>query len=117
MSTDLKSRTKQFALRILKVFVSLPKRIDAQVLGKQLLRSGTSVGAQYREALRARSPAEFVSKLDSAQQEMEESMYWLELVSEHGLLPLRRLEALMREAEEIQAMLAASSRTVRKRLR
>ncbi|MGA2052089.1 MAG: four helix bundle protein [Opitutales bacterium] len=116
MNIDLKSRTKQFVLRVLRVFVSLPKRTDAAVLGKQLLRSETSVGAQYREALRARSSAEFVSKLDSAQQEMEESMYWLELVCEHGLLPPRRLEALMREAEEIQAMLVASSRTARKKL-
>ncbi len=113
MSQELKQRTKEFALRVLKVFVALPKRGDAHVLGKQLIRSGTSVGAQYREALRARSTAEFISKLDSAQQEMEETIYWLELITEHGLMPAKRLTPLITEANELQAILIASSKTAK----
>lgn len=74
---DLKLRTKNFALRIIKLFSALPKQTEAQVIGKQILRSGTSVGAQYREACRARSDAEFISKIESGLQELEETMYWL----------------------------------------
>ncbi len=117
VNENLQLRTKQFALRILKVYLALPKRTDAQVLGKQLIRSGTSVGAHYREAARARSVAEFVSKLDVAQQEMEETIYWIELIIEHGLLTRQRLNDLLQEAGEVQAMLTASSRTAKKRLR
>jgi len=117
VSQELKQRTKQFALRVLKVFAALPKRGEDYVLGKQLIRSGTSVGAQYREALRARSTAEFVSKLDSAQQEMEETIYWLELISELGLLSSKRLAPLMSEANELQAILVTSSKTAKSKPR
>jgi four helix bundle protein len=79
---DLRLRTKAFALRIIRLYGSLPKIIEAQVLGKQLLRSGTSVGAQYREAVRARSRAEFVSKIEAALQELEETLYWIELLAD-----------------------------------
>jgi len=111
---QLKIRTKQFALRVLKVFLALPRRADAQILGKQLVRSGTSVGAQYREAVRSRSPAEFISKVESAQQELEETIYWIELIIEHNLLRPARLHQLMSEAGELQAILASSARTAKK---
>lgn len=83
---DLKERTKEFALRIIRLYGKLPSRTDAQVLGKQLLRSGTSVGAHYREATRARSTAEFVSKLGGGHQELEETSYWLELLAESEII-------------------------------
>jgi four helix bundle protein len=79
---DLKIRTKEFSLRIIRMYAALPKSTVGQVIGKQILRSGTSVGAHYREASKARSTAEFVSKLGGAQQELEETAYWLELLSE-----------------------------------
>ena len=81
---NLKERTKQFALRIIRLFGSLPKTAEAQVLGKQLLRSGTSVGANYREAYRARSKSEFVAKCGDSLRELEESAYWLELLVDGG---------------------------------
>ena len=97
-SEDLRTRTKHFGLRIIRLFVALPKTTEAQVLGKQLLRSGTSVGAHYREGHRARSNAEFISKLEGALQELEETAYWLELLSESGMLPASRLAELERFA-------------------
>jgi len=117
IAEKLKQRTKQFALRVLKVYLALPKRTDAQVLGKQMIRSGTSVGAQYREATRARSAAEFTSKLESAQQELEETSYWFELITEHGLLPESRLRKLVNEARELQAIFAASAKTTKRNSR
>ena len=74
---DLKIRTKKFALRIIRLYKALPNSVEAQIIGKQILRSGTSVGAQYREVTRARSTAEFISKIESASQELEETMYWI----------------------------------------
>lgn len=112
---ELAGRTKEFALRVVRLFAALPESTIAQVLGKQLLRSGTSVGAQYREALRSLSAAEFVSKMESAQQELEESCYWLELLVESGALPSRRLEPLRQEASELLAIFIASSKTARVR--
>ncbi len=88
---DLKVRTKQFALRVIRVFTSLPTTTVGQTLGKQFLRSGTSVGAHYREACRARSDAEFISKIEGGLQELEETIYWLELVVEAELIPADRL--------------------------
>ena len=110
---QFKIRTKQFALRVLQVFLALPRRADAQILGKQLVRSGTSVGAQYREAVRSRSPAEFISKVESCQQELEETIYWIELIIEHRLLRPARLRQLLTEAGELQAILASSARTAK----
>jgi four helix bundle protein len=92
---DLRSRTKQLALRIIRLYGALPGTTVAHVLGKQLLRSGTSVGAQYREGYRARSSAEYVSKLQSGLQELEETSYWLELLAEGGLVPAERLAELV----------------------
>src|SRR5262245_41627534 len=102
---DLKVRTKRFALRILRLYAALPTTTEAQVLGKQVLRSGTSVGAHYREAHRARSTAEFVSKLEVGLQELDESSYWLELLIEAGVMPEQRLSALVTEAEELTSIL------------
>ena len=102
---DLRSRTKRFALRIIKLYVALPKTTEAQVLGKQALRSGTSVGAHYREGTRARSTAEFVSKLGGAQQELQETAYWLELLGDSEIVKASKLENLMNEIEELAKIL------------
>ncbi|MFN2494220.1 MAG: four helix bundle protein [Pyrinomonadaceae bacterium] len=101
---DLRQRTKEFALRIVKLFVALPTDAAAQVLGKQILRSGTSVGAQYREACRAKSNADFISKLEGALQELDETLYWLELIGESGVVESSRLGPLHKETEELIAM-------------
>src|ERR687895_502583 len=101
---DLKLRTKQFGLRIIKLFSSLPKSAEAQVLGKQVLRSGTSVGAHYYEACRAKSDADFISKLEGGLQELEETTYWLELIAEADIFTEERLKPLHNEAEELTAM-------------
>jgi four helix bundle protein len=112
---DLQARTKSFALRVVRLYCSLPKTTEAQVLGKQALRSGTSVGAHYREAMRARSVAEFVSKLEGGLQELEETAYWLELLVECGIVHEARLSDLLRETGELTAMLVASTRTAKGR--
>jgi four helix bundle protein len=101
---DLIERTKRFALRVIRLFVSLPKTGEAQVLGKQLLRSGTSVGAHYREAHRARSRAEFAAKCGDSLREIEESAYWLELLEESGILPATKLKDLRTETNELTAI-------------
>jgi four helix bundle protein len=112
---DLKIRTKQFALRIIKLFSALPKQTEAQIIGKQILRSGTSVGAQYREGTRARSDAEFISKIESASQELEETMYWLELLIEAEIFPASKLQNLQTEAQELMSILVSSVKTVKMR--
>ena len=101
---DLIERTKRFALRVIRLFVSLPKTAEAQVLGKQLLRSGTSVGANYREAHRARSRAEFAAKCGDSLREIEESAYWLELLEESGIVSATKLKDLRTEANELTAI-------------
>ena len=112
---DLKTRTKAFALRIIKLYVALPKRTEAQVMGKQVLRSGTSVGAHYRESLRARSNAEVISKIEGGLQELEETQYWLELLSESGTVPEDRLSSLLQEADELTAILVTCVKKVKAR--
>src|SRR5437879_2980207 len=102
---DLKTRTKQFALRIIRLYGVLPKTAKAQVLGRQVLKSGTSVGAHYREGHRARSDAEFISKLEGGLQELEETSYWLELLVEGAIVPETRLAGLLQEANELAAIL------------
>ena len=102
---DLKLRTKQFGLRIIRLFSSLPQTAVAQVLGKQVLRSGTSVGAHYREGVRSRSTAEFISKLEGGLQELEETAYWLELISDGEIFPAARLADLQQEVDELLAIL------------
>jgi len=113
---DLADRTKRFAIRIVRLYCSLSKSDSAaQVIGKQLLRSGTSVGAQYREAVRARSTAEFLSKIQSGLQELEETRYWLELLIEAELIPDKKLSPLLEESSELIAILVASTNTAKRR--
>ena len=102
---DLRTRTKQFALRAIRLYGALPKTTEAQVLGKQCLRAATSVGAQYREAHRAKSDADFISKVEGSLQELEESQYWLELLAESGICSIERLRSLMLETDELIAIL------------
>lgn len=113
---DLKQRTKQFALRIIRLFRSLPKTGDAQVIGKQVLRSGTSVGAQYREACRSRSDSEFISKMTSSLQELDETAYWLELLVESEIVPAEKLAELQDETEQLTAIFVASIKTKKTKL-
>jgi four helix bundle protein len=101
---DLRERTKQFALRIIRLFGNLPKKTEAQILGKQLLRSGMSVGANYREAYRGRSKAEFIAKCGDSLRELEESAYWLELLIEAEIEIPRTLEPLRAECDELTAI-------------
>jgi four helix bundle protein len=109
---DLRNRTKHFALRIIKLYVSLPKLAVAQTLGKQLLRSGTSVGANYREACRARSNAEFVSKLGDSLKELEETTYWLELLAGSETVRATRFALLMDETSQLVAIFTSISKKV-----
>jgi four helix bundle protein len=112
---DLGKRTKDFALRIIRLYAALPKTTEAQVLGKQLLRSGTSVGAHYREARRAKSDADFVSKIEGALQESDETIYWLELLAESGIVKPERLKPLTDECEELIAMFVTMAKNVKSR--
>jgi four helix bundle protein len=109
----LRARTKKFALRIMKLADALPNTRSGDVVGKQLLRSGTSVGANYRAAQRGRSRAEFCAKLGIVEEESDECAYWLELLAESGMVTADALADLMREADEITAMVVASIRTAR----
>ncbi len=108
---ELKLRTKTFALRIIRLVSLLPRNQAAQVLGGQLLRSGTSVGANYRAACRARSRADFAAKLAIVEEEADEMLYWLELLVESGLVKLERLGGLMKEADELVAIFTAARKT------
>lgn len=113
-STDLRNRTKTYALRIINLYQALPKSGEAQVIGKQILRSGTSIGAQYREACRAKSPADFINKMEGSLQELDETGYWLELLSESKIVPAERLVALQKENDELTAIFVASVKTAKK---
>jgi four helix bundle protein len=112
---DLRERTKKFALRIIRLFRALPRGGDAQVIGKQLLRSGTSVAANYRAACRARSRQEFAAWIGIVMEEADETVFWLELISESGILPTPRLVPLLRESRELAAIFTASFGTARKK--
>lgn len=112
---DILGRTKQFALRIIRLYSALPKTTLAQVIGKQALRSGTSVGAHVREGKRSRSDAEMVSKTEGALQELEETVYWLELLVESKIVKAKQLTDLITEAGELTAILVASAKTIKRR--
>ncbi|PYL16330.1 MAG: four helix bundle protein [Verrucomicrobia bacterium] len=101
---DLRERTKDFALRIMRMFSSLPKTTEAQTLGKQVLRSGTAAGANYREAYRGRSKAEFISKCGDSLRELEETGYWLELLVDGKIVEPTKLPALRQECDELIAI-------------
>lgn len=111
---DLPHRTKGFALRIVRLYVALPKNTVAQVLGKQLLRAGTAVGAHYREAMHARSRAEFSSKMETALQELEESRYWIDLLVEAEIVKASRLALLTAEATQLTAIFTSSINTTKR---
>ena len=110
-----KDRTKKLALQIIELVEELPNRRTADVIGRQLLRSGTSVGANYRSACRGKSTTDVLSKLAIVEEEADESVYWMELLVEAGIIPETRVSALMRETNEILAMIVASIKTLRKR--
>jgi four helix bundle protein len=112
-ATLLQNRTKQFAIRIVKLSRSLPKTEEARVIGKQVLRSGTSVAANYRAVCRARSKAEFIAKVGVVVEEADEKVFWLELLSETGIVEQRKLVELLLEANELLAIFAASQRTAK----
>ena len=112
---DLRQRTKQYALRNLKLYGALPKSIEAQVIGSKLLRSGTSAGAHYREAQRSKSNADFVSKIEGGLQELDETGYWLELLEGAGILPVERLAPLSRETDELSAIFVSIVKKIKGR--
>jgi four helix bundle protein len=113
-SWDLKVRTKAFSLRIIRLFSALPKGSTvALVLGKQVLRSGTSIGANKREASRARSKAEFISKIGDCLKEIEETGYWLELLVESGCVSVGKMNALILEASELNAIFTTIDKTAK----
>jgi four helix bundle protein len=111
---EMKRRTKQFALRVVRLVETLSRGRTADVLGRQLLRSGTSVGANYRAACRAKSTADFISKMGTVEEEADESLYWMELLVEAGIVKAERLEPLMKEGNEILAITVASINTAKK---
>jgi four helix bundle protein len=110
---EMKARTKKYALRVIKAVQSLSDDRVANVLGAQLLRAGTSVGANYRAACRAKSTADFVNKLKIVEEEGDESLFWMELLVESGLTAERKLAELMKEGDEIVAMIVAAIKTTR----
>jgi four helix bundle protein len=109
----LQQRTRAFALRVLRLFRSLPDSREGRILGQQLLRSATSVAANYRSACRARSQREFVSKLGVVEEEADESLFWLEFIAEAGLVPEPKLKELISEASQLTAIFVASRRTAK----
>lgn len=112
---QFKQRTKQLALRVIRLVETLPRTKSAEVIGKQLVRSATSVGANYRAACRAKSTADIINKLKIVEEEADETLYWLELIVEADLMPLARVKDLMSETDEIIAMTVASLKTLRKK--
>jgi len=109
---EMQHRTKQFALRIVRLFQALPATDEARIIGKQLLRSATSVGANYRAACRARSSKEFYSKLSIVIEEADESMFWLEILGESGIIKSTLLQDIIHETEEIIKILVAARKTI-----
>ena len=111
---ELRDRTKAFALRVIKVCRSLPRSLDGQVMGKQLLRCGTSVAANYRAACRARSRPEFLAKLGIVLEEADEAVLWMELLVESGTVKKEKLALLLNEARQLTAIFTAATATIRR---
>lgn len=107
---DLRERTKEFAIRVIRLYSCLPKATEVQVLGRQVLRSGTSVGANYREAYRARSKMEFVAKVGDCLKELEETSYWFELLADSGIVQAADIKAVHGECNELLAILTTISK-------
>lgn len=114
-SNDLKKRTKRFALDVIELVSTIPSNRTADILCRQLLRSATSVGANYRSACRARSKADFISKITIVEEETDESLYWLELLTESGLGRSERTVSLMNEADQLTAIFTATGKTAKSR--
>lgn len=114
---EFKKRTKTFALKIIKLVESLPRNRTTDIIGNQLLRAGTSVGANYRASSRAKSRADFISKMTTVEEEIDESMYWMELLIENGYIENKKVEPLLHEADELLAMTISSINTARRNKR
>jgi four helix bundle protein len=111
---ELKRRTKDFALQIIRLVESLSRSRSGDVIGQQILRSATSTGANYRAACKARSRADFISKITVVEEEADESQYWLELLADSGILKREQVDSLMREAKELTAIFTASGKTAKR---
>lgn len=111
--SELKSRTKKFALRIIKLVDELPNTKAGHTIGNQIIRSGTSIAANYRAACRARSSAEFISKLAIVEEESDETLFWLELILESNLVKEEHLNELIKEADELTAIFTAAGKTAK----
>jgi four helix bundle protein len=114
---QFKARTKNLGLRVIRLVEALPKNTTAEIIGRQLLRSATSVGANYRAACRAKSAADIINKLKIVEEEADETLYWLELLAEAEIMPIARLKELMAETDEIIAMTVSSIKTLRAKQR
>lgn len=114
---DLKARLRSYSLRIITLYNAMPQKGAGAILGKQMLRSATSVGAHYREAFRARSPAEFISKLEGGLQELDETEYWLDLLSGSGILAPSQLADIVAETNELIAIFTTSVKTAKANLK
>ncbi len=110
---DLKIRTREFALHIIRLYTSLPRTTEAQVIGKQVLQSGTSVGAHYREGYRAKSNADFINKIEGGLQELEETLYWLELLMQAKIMSIEKIQLLLKEADELIAIFVTMVKKVK----
>ncbi len=116
-SEELKRRTKKFALDVIKLVENLPKTRSADVIGRQLIRSATSIGANYRSACRAQSHAHFISKISIVEEEADESLYWLDLALESGLVNREKIAYLINEASELTSIFTASRKTAKRRFK
>jgi four helix bundle protein len=111
---QLQDRTKKFAVRVIKAFARCPKDESARIIGRQFLRSGTSLAANYRAACRARSAADFISKISVVSEEADETLFWLELLIESELITMKTVEPLMSECEELLKIFSASLATAKR---
>ncbi|MDI9876747.1 MULTISPECIES: four helix bundle protein [Bacteroidota] len=116
MKELIKQRTKTFAIRVIRLVDSLPQTVSAQVIAKQIVRSSTAVAANYRASCRARSQAEFIAKLGIVEEEADESLFWLELLVESGIVKKEKLELLMTEANELTSIIVSSIKTAKRSL-
>ena len=112
---ELKDRTKDFGKRVIRLVDKLPNTISGRAIGNQLVRAGTSVGANYRAACRGRSTAEFIAKIGNVEEEADESSYWLEIIMEEEMLPASKVKSLAKEADELTAIFTAIGRTSKQR--
>jgi len=111
---QMQSRTKSFAVRVIRMFQRLPKTDEARILGKQVLRSGTSVAANYRAACRSKSRSDFISKLGTTVEEVDETLLWIELLEESGIVPPKQLEGIKAETDELLRVLSTSLDTAKR---